>query len=109
MNTLAAGALLLPSALDASRRTGIKPSKLLIPIAYGSMLGGAATYLTTANIIISGLLPLANPPQAPLGFFDFTPTGGVVALLLGLSSLRSLENTCSLTVNHRISLLMAMN
>jgi di/tricarboxylate transporter len=81
MNTLAAGALLLPSALEASRRTGVKPSKLLIPIAYGTMLGGAATYLTTANIIISGLLPLANPPQAPLGFFDFTPTGGIVAIV----------------------------
>ncbi|MFN8444026.1 MAG: SLC13 family permease [Caldilineaceae bacterium] len=80
MNTLAAGALLLPSALDASRRTGIKPSKLLIPIAYGTMLGGAATYLTTANIVISSLLPLAVPPQAPLGILDFTPTGGVVAL-----------------------------
>lgn len=80
MNTLAAGALMLPSALEASRRTGIKPSKLLIPIAYGAMLGGAATYLTTANIIISGLLPLASPPQEPLRIFDFTPTGGVVAI-----------------------------
>lgn len=80
MNTLAAGALLLPSALDASRRTGVKPSKLLIPIAYGAMLGGAATYLTTANIIVSALLPLANPPQEPLGFLDFLPTGGLVAL-----------------------------
>ncbi|MCL4249829.1 MAG: anion permease [Anaerolineae bacterium] len=80
MNTLAAGALLLPSALDACRRTGIKPSKLLIPIAYGTMLGGAATYLTTANIVVSGLLPLANPPQQPLGVLDFTPTGGLVAI-----------------------------
>ncbi len=80
MNTLAAGALLLPSALEASRRTGVKPSKLLIPIAYGTMLGGSATYLTTANIIVSGLLPLANPAQKPLGFFAFTPTGGVVCL-----------------------------
>lgn len=80
MNTLAAGALLLPSALDASRRTGIKPSKLLIPIAYGAMLGGAATYLTTANIVVSALLPLANPPQEPLSFLDYFPTGGLVAL-----------------------------
>src|SRR5512142_1524463 len=80
MNTLAAGALLLPSALSASRRTGIKPSKLLIPIAYGTMLGGAATYLTTANIIVSGLLRLADPPQHPLSILDFIPTGGVVAL-----------------------------
>ena len=80
MNTLAAGALLLPSALEASRRTGVKPSKLLIPIAYGTMLGGAATYLTTANIIVSGLLPLASPAQKPLDFFAFTPTGGVIAI-----------------------------
>ena len=80
MNTLAAGALLLPSALDASRRSGVKPSKLLIPIAYGTMLGGAATYLTTANIIVSGLLPLASPPQQPLNILDFTPTGGLVAV-----------------------------
>jgi di/tricarboxylate transporter len=81
MNTLAAGALLLPSALSASRRTGIKPSKLLIPIAYGAMLGGAATYLTTANIIVSGLLRLANPPQQPLHMLDFIPTGGFVAII----------------------------
>ena len=80
MNTLAAGALLLPSALDASRRTGIKPSKLLIPVAYGAQLGGAATYLTTANIITSALLPLANPPQKALGLLDFFPTGGLACL-----------------------------
>jgi di/tricarboxylate transporter len=96
MNTLAAGALLLPSALEASRRTGVKPSKLLIPIAYGTMLGGAATYLTTANIIVSGLLPLANPPQKPLDFFAFTPVGGVVAIagltFLGLAGKFLLPN-----------------
>lgn len=80
MNTLAAGALLLPSALDAARRTGIKPSKLLIPVAYGAQLGGAATYLTTANIVTSAMLPLANPPQKPLGVLDFTPVGGVACL-----------------------------
>ncbi|MFN8493584.1 MAG: SLC13 family permease [Caldilineaceae bacterium] len=80
MNNLAAGALLLPSALDASRRTGVKPSKLLIPIAYGTMLGGAATYLTTANIVVSSLLPLAVPPQKSLSVLAFTPTGGFVAL-----------------------------
>ncbi|MFN8528880.1 MAG: SLC13 family permease [Anaerolineae bacterium] len=80
MNNLAAGALLLPSGLEAARRTKVKPSKLLIPIAYGTLLGGSATYLTTANIIVSGLLPLAHPPQPALGFFDFIPTGGVVAI-----------------------------
>lgn len=80
MNNLAAGALVLPSALEASKRTGIKPSKLLIPVAYGSLLGGSATYFTTANIIMSDLLTIANPPQAPLRILDFTPTGGLIAI-----------------------------
>jgi di/tricarboxylate transporter len=80
MNNLAAGALLLPSAMEAARRTGIRPSKLLIPVAYGSLLGGVATYFTTANIIVSDLLTTANPPQAPLHILDFTPTGGLIAV-----------------------------
>jgi len=80
MNNLAAGALLLPSAMEVCRRTGIRPSKLLIPVAYGSLLGGAATYFTTANIIVSGLLPIAEPPQPTLGILDFTPTGGLIAV-----------------------------
>ncbi|HLY27099.1 MAG TPA: SLC13 family permease, partial [Aggregatilineales bacterium] len=80
MNNLAAGALVLPSAIDVSRRTGIRASKLLIPVAYGSLLGGVATYFTTANIIVSDLLTTAKPPQAPLHILDFTPTGGLIAL-----------------------------
>jgi di/tricarboxylate transporter len=80
MNNLAAGALLLPSAMETCRRTGIKPSKLLIPVAYGSLLGGSATYFTTANIILSNLLTSADPPQAMLHILDFTPTGGLIAL-----------------------------
>jgi di/tricarboxylate transporter len=81
MNNLAAGALLLPSAMDAARRTGVKPSKLLIPVAYGTLLGGAATYFTTANIIVSDLLTSASPPQAPLKILDFTPVGGLMAVV----------------------------
>ncbi len=80
MNNLAAGALLLPSAMETCRRTGIKPSKLLIPVAYGSLLGGSATYFTTANIIVNNLLASAHPPQAMLHILDFTPTGGLIVL-----------------------------
>lgn len=80
MNNLAAAALVLPIAMELARRTNTKPSKLLIPVAYGSCLGGAATYFTTANIIASDLLRTANPPQAPLHILDFTPTGGLIAL-----------------------------
>ncbi len=80
INTVAAGALLLPSALQTARQTGISPSKLLMPLSFGTLLGGSATYFTTANIITSGLLTAADPPQAPLGVLDFTPVGGLIAL-----------------------------
>lgn len=81
MNNLAAGALMLPGAMEIARRTRIKPSKLLIPIAYGSLLGGAATYFTTANMIVSDLLAAASPPQPPLHVLAFTPTGGLIAAM----------------------------
>jgi len=80
MNNLAAGALVLPIAMEVARRTRIKPSKLLIPVAYGTLLGGAATYFTTANIIVSTLLQNAKPPQPGLNILDFTPTGGLIAI-----------------------------
>lgn len=81
MNNLAAGALVLPTAMEVARRTQIRPSKLLMPVAYGSLLGGVATYFTTANIIISDMLPIAKPSQTPLHFLDFTPTGGLIAII----------------------------
>ncbi|HNT54699.1 MAG TPA: SLC13 family permease [Anaerolineaceae bacterium] len=80
MNNVAAGALLLPAAMQAARQTGVRPSRLLMPVSFGSLLGGMATYFTTANILISGLLTSAEPPQPPLGILDFTPTGGLIAL-----------------------------
>ncbi|OGO72630.1 MAG: hypothetical protein A3K45_04795 [Chloroflexi bacterium RIFOXYC12_FULL_59_14] len=80
MNNLAAGALVLPIAMEVARRTAIKPSKLLIPVAYGTLLGGSATYFTSANIIVSTLLQNADPPQSALGVLDFTPTGGLIAI-----------------------------
>jgi di/tricarboxylate transporter len=80
MNNLAAGALMLPIAMEVARRARLKPSKLLIPVAYGTLLGGAATYFTTANIIVSTLLENAKPPQAGLNILDFTPTGGLIAI-----------------------------
>ena len=80
MNNLAAGALILPSAMETARKTGIRPSKLLIPVAYGSLLGGVATYFTTANIIVSDLLQIAKPPQSSLSILDFLPTGGLIAV-----------------------------
>lgn len=96
INNLAAGALLLPSAMETCRRTDISPSKLLIPVAYGSLLGGTATYFDTTSIVVSNLLAPANPPQETLSMLDFTPTGGLIVLagvaFLGIAGPRLLPD-----------------
>jgi len=80
MNNVVVGALLLPSAMNVARKSHIRPSKLLIPIAFGTALGGMATYFTTANIVISNLLAAARPAQEPLGVLSFAQTGSLIVV-----------------------------
>ena len=81
MNNVAVGSLLLPSAIQASRKNHVRPSRLLIPIAFGTALGGMATYFTTANIVLSQLLTIAEPPQQGLSVLSFVPVGGLIAIV----------------------------
>ena len=73
MNNIAAASLLFPSLSGVARRSKVSPSKLLMPLAFGTILGGMATLLTTTNIIVSGLLH----DQKLSGFTltDFAPIG----------------------------------
>jgi di/tricarboxylate transporter len=73
MNNIAAAAVLLPTAMGVARQTNIRPSRLLMPLAFGSMLGGTTTLLATANIIVSTTLDQAG--LAPFGVFEFLPIG----------------------------------
>lgn len=78
MNNIAAGAVLLPAAVRVGQQASILPSKILMPLAYGTLVGGMATIYTTANILISGML--AAQGFRSLTLLDFLPTGGVVVL-----------------------------
>jgi di/tricarboxylate transporter len=78
MNNIAAASLLFPSLSGVARRTKISPSRLLMPLAFGTILGGMATLLTTTNIIVSSLLRDANLPG--FGLLDFLPVGLPLAL-----------------------------
>lgn len=73
MNNIAAASLLFPSLSGVARKMKISPSKLLMPLAFGTILGGMATLLTTTNLVVSGLLRDAKL----LGFTltDFAPVG----------------------------------
>jgi di/tricarboxylate transporter len=79
MNNVGALALLLPVAIRMARKSGTPPSVLLMPLAFGSLLGGLTTLIgTPPNIIIATFR--AQHGDGPFGMFDFTPVGGAVAL-----------------------------
>jgi di/tricarboxylate transporter len=75
-------AVMAPAIISISRKKGINPSKLLIPLSFGSLLGGSMTLIgTPPNIVVSDLL--TENGFVPFQFFDFTPIGFVL-LLAGL-------------------------
>jgi len=78
MNNIAAASLLFPSLSGVARRSKVSPSRLLMPLAFGTILGGMATLLTTTNIIVSGLLRDEN--LAGFGLLEFVPVGLPLAL-----------------------------
>jgi di/tricarboxylate transporter len=79
MNNIAAAAMLLPATVDAVSRAKIAPSKVMLPLAYATALGGMATLLTTANIIVSNALRDAG--YAGFGLLDFAPIGIPITLI----------------------------
>ena len=73
LNNIAAAAVLLPAAGGAARKAGISPSKVLMPLAFATILGGMATLLTTMNIVVSSVLEEAGQPG--FGLLEFLPVG----------------------------------
>ena len=79
MNNVGALALFMPVAIWMSRQSGRSPSYLLMPLAFGSLLGGMLTLIgTPPNLIIAGYR--AEAGEAPFGMFDFLPVGAAVTL-----------------------------
>ncbi|MGW8143454.1 MAG: SLC13 family permease, partial [Anaerolineales bacterium] len=77
MNNVGAVAVLMPAVIGISKKTNIPVSKLLIPLAFSSLLGGKMTLIgTPANILAQGILVAQNLPG--FGFFEITPMGILV-------------------------------
>jgi di/tricarboxylate transporter len=77
MNNVGAVAMLMPAVVGISRQTKVPVSRLLIPLAFASLLGGKMTLIgTPANILAAGILAEQGLPT--FGFFEFTPMGAVV-------------------------------
>ncbi len=56
MNNIASASVLLPGLNSISRQTKVNASKLMIPLSFGTLLGGMATLFTTTNILINDAL-----------------------------------------------------
>ena len=83
MNNVAVAALMLPVVMDISRQTGHPASRFLMPLAYGSLLGGLTTLIgTPPNILISEAL--RDNGLMPFKFFDYTPVG-VAVMVAGIA------------------------
>jgi di/tricarboxylate transporter len=79
MNNVGALALLMPIAMQLARRQGVPPGRLLMPLAFGTILGGMTTLIgTPPNLIVSDFR--AEAGAGAFKMFDFTPVGGIVAL-----------------------------
>ncbi len=80
MNNIGVAALMLPVVVDVARRTNIPASRLLMPLAYSTLLGGLMTLIgTPPNLLISESLVLNG--YQPFELFDFTPLGGAVMII----------------------------
>ncbi len=79
MNNVGAMALLMPVAVQLARRLDLAPGRVLMPLAFGTILGGMTTLIgTPPNLIVAGFR--ARTGVSGFGMFDFTPVGLAVAV-----------------------------
>ena len=78
MNNVGALALLMPVAIQMAEKQGLPVGKVLMPLAFGSILGGMTTLIgTPPNLIVSGFRESFG--TGPFAMFDFSPVGLSVA------------------------------
>lgn len=73
-------AIMMPIALSVAKRTGTPPSRLLMPMSFGALLGGTVTLVgTSPNIIVSQVRE--EILGRPFEMYDYAPVGlGVTAV-----------------------------
>lgn len=80
VNNTTTAAMLLPVVIGLSARAGIAPSKLLMPMAYGTILGGTCTLIgTSTNLAVSGALQRYG--YGSISMFELTPVGLIVVAI----------------------------
>lgn len=79
MNNVGALGILMPMALQSARKVARAPAMLLMPLSFGSILGGLVTLIgTPPNIIVASYR--GELTGEPFAMFDYAPVGLVVAV-----------------------------
>ena len=105
MNNTTVTAMFLPPVVALARRAKMAASKLLMPMAFASILGGTCTLIgTSTNVAVSGYMKKAG--MAPLGMFEITPIGliivgaGILYMMLVGKRMLPEHAEASLTANY---------
>ena len=101
-------AMFLPVVLGIAARRNLSPSKLLMPLAFGAILGGTCTLIgTSTNLAVSGALPRYG--IQPFTMFELTPVGLIIVgvgmlymLFLGRALLPRRTSADSLTEQYHV-------
>ena len=76
-------AMFVPVVLGLATRAKVSPSKLLMPLAFGAILGGSCTLIgTSTNLAVSGAMQRYG--MEPYSMFELTPVG-VITVAVGLA------------------------
>ena len=82
MNNTTTTAMLQPAVITIARRMKVSASKMLMPLAFASILGGTCTLIgTSTNVAVSGYL--RRHGIAEIGMFEITPIG-IIILVVGI-------------------------
>ena len=109
VKNIGALAIFIPIALQVARRTEKPASRVLMPLSFGSLLGGLITLIgTSPNIIVSRVREQIS--GEPFGMFDFAPVGvclavaGVAFLTVGWRLLPRIRKGAGATPETRFSI-----
>jgi di/tricarboxylate transporter len=109
IKNIGAVAIFIPIALQVARRTEKPASRVLMPLAFGSLFGGLITLIgTSPNIIVSQMREQIS--GEPFRMFDFAPVGvclavaGVAFLSVGWRLLPRIKKGAGATPETRFSI-----
>ncbi len=80
ISNTAAAAFFVPIVIGIAAKTGIAPSRLLMPVAFAAILTSSVSLISTStNLVVSGLM--TNAGLQPMGMFELAPVGIPIALV----------------------------